>query len=430
MEKVYSVATIWLALAVFSTILASHLGISMALMEICVGMVAAAIVTPDALGVNHEWLRVIASVGAVLLTFLAGAELDPLAMKTKLREVLIVGLVGFVAPFLGCAALARFVLGWGGSASWLAGIALSTTSMAVVYAVMLESGFNKTEFGKGILGACFVNDLGTVIALGLLFAPFTYRTAIFVGACIVAVVLLPPITSRLVAWYGNRTAAIRTKWILLVLCGLGALAVWSGSEAVLPAYIAGMVLAKTVGRDHFYIRRLRTLTIGFLTPFYFLRAGSLVSLPALAAAPLTFVALFAGKVVSKIFGLFPVIGLFREHTRERWYYTLLMSTGLTFGTISALYGLSHNIVTKQQYSFLVAAVIASAVIPTMIANFAFLPHHLLREAPIADEEHYVSLEEVEISDRVMEKMQAKKWGEVREIGNPTSGPREKESQPV
>ena len=157
----------------------------------------------------------------MLLTFLAGAELDPAAMKAKLKEVIVVGLFGFFAPFLGCAALARFVLGWSVPASWLAGIALSTTSMAVVYAVMLESGFNRTEFGKGILGACFVNDLGTVIALGLVFAPFTYRTAVFLGVSVVLVALLPPITTRLIARYGNRTAAIRTKWILLVLCGLG-----------------------------------------------------------------------------------------------------------------------------------------------------------------------------------------------------------------
>ncbi len=145
-----------------------------------------------------------------------------------------------------------------------------------------------------------------------------------------------------------------------------------------------MVLAKTIGRDHLYIRRLRTLTIGFLTPFYFLRAGSLVSIPGLAAAPLVFVALFAGKTASKVFGLSPVIGAFRRDRNERWYYTLMMSTGLTFGTISALYGLTHEIVTPEQYSYLVAAVIASAVIPTLIANAVFLPRHLLPPAT-ADE---------------------------------------------
>jgi Kef-type K+ transport system membrane component KefB len=209
---------------------------------------------------------------------------------------------------------------------------------------------------------------------------------VFLGVCAVLLGLLPFITSRLIAWYGNRTAAIRTKWILLVLCGLGALALWSGSEAVLPAYIAGMVLAKTIGRDHFYIRRLRTLTIGFLTPFYFIRAGSLVSLSALASAPFIFLALFVGKAAFKVLGLFPVVGMFREDGKEKWYYTLLMSTGLTFGTISALYGLTHGIVNQNQYSFLVAAVIASAVIPTMIANAVFLPRHLLPGIPLADEE--------------------------------------------
>ena len=286
------------------------------------------------------------------------------------------GLVGFFAPFFGCAAVARYVLGWSVQSSWLAGIALSTTSMAVVYAVMLETGFNATEFGKGILGSCFVNDLGTVIALGLIFSPFTFRTLVFLGVSGAAFIALPMLTPRLVDRYANRTAAFRTKFILFILFGLGSLALWAGSEAVLPAYVAGIVLARTIGSDHAFVRRLRTLTIGFLSPFYFLRAGSLVSLPSLIAAPLVFLLLLGAKVFSKIFGLFPIIAAFRAERNERWYYTLMMSTGLTFGTISALFGLSHGIVTPQQYSCLVAVVIGSAVVPTVIANAAFLPRRV------------------------------------------------------
>ena len=274
------------------------------------------------------------------------------------------------------------MLDWDPAASWLAGVALSTTSMAVVYAVMLETGFNRTEFGKGILGACSVNDLGTVIALGLLFAPFTRRTVVFLAVSVLLIALLPRLTAALTRRYAYRTAAIRTKWVLAVLFGLGALALWSGGEAVLPAYIAGMVLAGAAADDHHWIRRMRTLTIGFLTPFYFLRAGSLVSIPAVAAAPLVFLLLFGAKSASKIFGLFPVVARFRRERNERWYYTLMMSTGLTFGTISALYGLAHGIVSRQQYSFLVATVIASAVIPTLVATIAFLPRHLLPGADI------------------------------------------------
>ena len=59
------------------------------------------------------------------------------------------------------------------------------------------------------------------------------------------------------------------------------------------------------------------------------------------------------------------------------YYSLMMSTGLTFGTISALFGLNHQIIDQTQYSHLVATVIGSAIIPTAIANAFFMPKHLL-----------------------------------------------------
>jgi Kef-type K+ transport system membrane component KefB len=381
MEQVYVVATVWLAMAVLSAIIAYHVRVAIALVEICVGVIMAAVAgymgMSELLGSNKEWLRFLASSGAVLLTFLAGAELEPEIMKQKFKEVSIVGFVGFLSPFLGCAVLAHYVLGWDSRASLLAGIALSTTSMAVVYAVMIETGFNETEFGKGILGSCFINDLGTVIALGLIFAPFTYKTVVFVVVTVLVLASLPYVTRFITRIYAYRTAAIRTKWVVFILFALGSLALWSGSEPVLPAYLAGMVLAQFSQSDNFWLRRLRTLTVGFLTPFYFLRAGTYVSLPALLSAPLVFLVLLGGKVASKIFGLYPFIAFFRKENNERWYYTLLMSTGLTFGTISALYGFSHGIVNQSQYSFLVAAVIASAVVPTWIAGVAFLPRHLL-----------------------------------------------------
>lgn len=381
MESIFLIATLWLALAVVSAVIASLLRLSIALVEICAGVAAAAVTgffgLGDVLAANSDWVRFLAASGAVLLTFLAGAELDPGIIRTKLTEVTVVGLVSFLAPFLGCAAVAHYLLDWDANASWLCGVALSTTSMAVIYAVMLETGLNQTEFGKGILASCFLTDLGTVIALGLLFAPFTYKTLVFVVASVAAMATVPSMTAWLTRHYGYGTAAIRTKWVMLNLFGSGALALWSGSEAVLPAYLAGMVLAGSAAKDTHWIRRIRTLTVGFLTPFYFLRAGTLVSLPALLGAPVVFFVLLMGKVATKIFGLYPVVSLFRQDRDERWYYTLLMSTGLTFGTISSLYGLSHGLVTQEQYSFLVAAVIASAVVPTLIAGLWFAPTHLM-----------------------------------------------------
>ena len=381
MTEVWSLAALWFALALGAVLLSISLRIANALSEIVVGIAAGALIGTAGLGADQSWIMFLAGAGAMVLTFLAGAELDPVVFKAKWKEAAAVGLVSFAAPFLGCAAAAYYVFGWDPRASWLAGVALSTTSVAVVYAVMLEFSFNKTEYGKTVLAACFVTDLGTVLALGFIFSPFTYKTLVFFAATIVVVALLPWITPRFFKRYGDRPSELEAKFLLLVLFGLGALAAWAGSEPVLPAYVAGMMLAGSIGRDHALIRRLRTLTFGLLTPFYFIRAGSYVSIPALLAAPVAFLVLLLAKIATKCAGVYPVTRIYGAPKSEAMYTTLLMSTGLTFGSISALYGLSNGIVDPSQYSLLVLAVIASAVVPTLIANAFYLPRHLLHSDP-------------------------------------------------
>lgn len=397
---VWLLAALWIGLALVSTLLAAWLHVSVALTEIMVGVAASWVITahwgPGAMAAGEGWIVFLAGAGAVVLTFLAGAELDPTAFRKTWKETTVLGLVGFLAPFLGAAAVARTLLGWDLQASLLCGVALSTTSVAVVYAVLLELGLNRTPFGKIILAGCFINDLGTVIALGLLFAPFGWKTGAFALGTVAGLVALLWTTSHLFRRHGGRTSEFEAKYVLFVLFLLGWLAAWSGSEAVLPAYLIGMVLAGSVGRDQELIRRLRTLTLGLLTPFYFLRAGSFVEVPVVATGVGTFAALFFAKAVSKFAGIFPVTLVQRYPKHDAMYLTLLMSTGLTFGTISSLYGLSHRIITQGQYSFLVATVIASAVVPTAIANRFFLPRHHL---PAVDgTEGDVALEVVTATD--------------------------------
>jgi len=383
MTSVWALAALWLSLALIAGLFSIWLRVSTALSEIVVGTVAqlifGAVIGSAVLGTDESWIKFLSGVGAIVLTFLAGAELDPAVFKLKWKEAVAVGLASFFFPFLGCAAGAHYVLGWEVMPSWLAGVAMSTNPVAVVYAVMLEFGFNVTDYGKTVLAACFITDLGTVLALGLIFAPFTLKTAVFVAVGVAAFVVLPWLTPRFFRRYGNRPSELEAKYLLLCLLGLGALATWADSEAVLPAYVIGMALAGTVGKDHALIRRLRTLTFGLLTPFYFIRAGSFVSIPELVAAPAAFVFMLVVKVFSKIVGVYPVTKVYKAPNKEAMYTTLLMSTGLTFGTISALFGLSRGIIDQGQYSALVAAVIASAVIPTVIANAFYLPRHLLPE---------------------------------------------------
>ncbi len=390
MTGIWALAALWLGLALIASLLSIWLRISTALSEIVVGTIAqliiGAAIGSAVLGTDETWVKFLSGIGAIVLTFLAGAELDPVVFRAKWKEAGAIGLASFFFPFLGCAAGAHYLLGWEVMPSWLAGVAMSTTSVAVVYAVMIEFGFNTTEYGKTVLAACFVTDLGTVVALGLIFAPFTLKTLIFLGVGVVVFVILPWLTPRFFRLYGNRPSELETKFLLLCLLGMGALATWADSEAVLPAYLIGMVLAGTVGKDHALIRRLRTLTFGLLTPFYFIRAGSFVSIPDLIAAPIAFVAMLVIKIFTKMIGVYPVTQVFGAPKKEAMYTTLLMSTGLTFGTISSLFGLSHHIIDQGQYSALVAAVIASAVIPTMIANAFYLPRHLLPNSSASEPE--------------------------------------------
>jgi Kef-type K+ transport system membrane component KefB len=358
-----------MGLALIASLISIRVGISVALIEILVGVIGG-----NFLGIHTTpWIDFLASFGSVLLTFLAGAEIDPESLRKHLKPSLAIGGVGFLFPFLGAFAFALFVTHWNLHAAEICGIALSTTSVAVVYAVMVETGLNNTELGKLILAACFINDLGTVVALGILFANFTIWLAVFVVVLVAVLWKLQFITRWVIARFGGRVSELEVKFLFLVLFFLGGMATLAQSEAVLPAYLIGLVIAGVFSHDKVLIYRMRTIAFALLTPFFFLKAGALISLPALLAGVLLVIALLGVKMVSKLIGIWPLTRVFKMTPREGNYTTLLMSTGLTFGSISALYGLTHGIINQAQYSILVSVVIGSAVVPTLIAQAWFLP---------------------------------------------------------
>jgi glutathione-regulated potassium-efflux system ancillary protein KefC len=392
MFEIWSSAFLWLALAVIAALAAAKLRVNLALAEVVIGVLASLVFATcfdsELLSRDTPWVSFLAGAGAIMLTFLAGAELDPEIVRRRWKEALGLGLASSLLPTLVCVAAAHYLLGWSWSASVLAGVALSATSVAVVYTVMLETGLNRTTYGKVLLAACFITDLVTVVALGVIFAPFTAKTIVFLAATALVMVLLTKGAPRLLRRYGEGSAELEVRGLLICLLGLSALAVWSGNEPVLPAYLVGMVLAGSVGANQPLVRRLRTLTLGLLTPFYFLRAGSFVSVPALALGAGGFLLLLSSHIGAKFVGIFPVTRFFRAPAREGMFTTLLMATGLTFGTIAAFFGLRHGIINRDQYSLLVATIIGTAVIPTLLA-YKFLPRHHLgaADAPSAPSPH-------------------------------------------
>jgi Kef-type K+ transport system membrane component KefB len=370
MENIWFQSALWMALAFLAAIGSLFITISAALFEIVVGAIAG-----NTVGLPlTPWIDYIASFGAIVLTFLAGTDIDPHVVKRNFGSSVTIGLMGFFAPYLGCLLLARYGLGWPWPQAQIAGIALSTTSVAVVYAVMVETGYNRTELGKIILAACFINDIGTVLALGLVFANYNLYLLLFALATIAVMATIPWIVPWLFERIGGRTSEPEIKFLFLVLFALGGLANLGKSEAVLPAYLIGMALAAFFVNQKQLQLRMRAICFAFLTPFYFLKAGSLIEAHALLAGA-GFIGMFLGmKMITKFAGILPLTWHFNFNPREGMYTTLMMSTGLTFGSISALFGLTNHIISQEQYTILVTAVIGSAVVPTLIAQIWFQPH--------------------------------------------------------
>jgi len=370
-QNVWFIAAIWMALALSASLISIWVGISVALVEILVGVIAG-----NFLGIHAttDWINFLALLGSGVLTFLAGAEIDPHSLKTNLRASGLIGILSFGVPFVTVWVFAQFFLGWPLQQAQIAGVALSTTSVAVVYAVMIEGGYSDTAMGKTILAACFITDFGTVLALGVLFANFNMWLVVFVIAMCVVLWFMPTWTQFIIVRLGaTRVSEPEVKFIFFILFFLGGLATTAKSEAVLPAYLVGLVLAGVFLHDKTLVNRMRSIAFAIFTPFYFIKAGLYVALPALWAGLGIIGALLLLKMITKLVGVFPLARMHYMGKREASYTTLLMATGLTFGTISALFGLQNQIIDQRQYTILVSVVILSAFVPTLIAQKFFQP---------------------------------------------------------
>lgn len=369
-------AAVLSAAVVLASMLSVELGISVALIELALGVAVGNVFELDP---NTDWLVFIANFASIVLTFLAGAEVDPDDFRARFGAVVAIGVVSFIGPFLAAWLVAWGPLGWTLKASLIAGTALSTTSLAVVYAVLVETGLNATRIGKLIMGACFVTDMCTALALSAIFIKPNAWFPLFLAVSVAMIVLLPKVAPWFFSRYGDRVIEPEIKLVFVGLFALMVLADAAKGHAVLPAFILGLVMARHYQQHRQEQERLRVVAFAFLTPFFFLRGGLNVSLGAVFANLGLLALLFGTKMVPKLGLVFPLARrLVPEHAT---FTTLLMSTGLTFGTISSLYGLNAGIIDRTQFSLLVTVVVLSAIVPTAIAQARFEPTISRLEGP-------------------------------------------------
>lgn len=350
-----------------ATLISVEVGISVALIEIVLGVIGG-----NFLGLHPTpWIDYLAGFGSIVLTFLAGAEVDTELLREKLGASLLIGGLSFLLPFLGAWAFARWGLGWPPGAALIAGIALSTTSLAVVYAVLVETGLTNTPLGKLVMASTFITDFGTAAALSILFLRPTLWIPAFLLVSGLIIVAMPRLHPWFFRRYGSRVIEPEIKGAfaaLLVLMYFGGLA---DSHAVLPAFVLGLAVSRVFAAHRAEQQRFRVVAFAMLTPFFFFKAGMNVGLGAIYANAGVLALLLAMKMLTKFVGVLPVAR--RYVPADAMYTTLLMSTGLTFGTISSLYGLQAGLIDRTQFSLLVTTVILSAVLPTVVAQRWFDP---------------------------------------------------------
>ncbi len=360
-------AAVLAVVVLLASIVSVELGITVALVELTFGVVAG-----NLLGLEtQDWLDFIAGFAAIVLTFLAGMEVDPKFMRRRLEASVGIGVVSFVGPFLVASGVAYLLLDWSGRASLIAGTALSTTSLAVVYAVLVERGLTGTNVGKLLMSATFVTDLCTALALSAIFVTPNAWFPLFLAVSLGLILGLPRLAPWFFGRYGDRVIEPEIKLVFLCLLVLMVLADVSNGHAVLPAFVLGLVMSRHYQEHREEQKRLRVVAFAFLTPFFFVRSGLNVSLGAVVGNLGLLFVLLAAKMIPKLGLVYPLAR--RADRRHGAFTTLLMSTGLTFGTISALFGLEAGIIDTTQFSLLVTVVVLSAVVPTAIAERWFLP---------------------------------------------------------
>lgn len=373
MEPV-QLAAILAAVVVLASMVSVELGIAVALLELGSGVVVGNVFSLH----SQEWLDFVASFASIVLTFLAGLEIEPAYFRERFGASVAIGLASFVGPFLIGSGVAYLLLGWTVKAALIAGTALSTTSLAVIYAVLVEDGLNETRIGKLLMSATFVTDMATAIALTAIFIKPSVWFPVFIVVSVALVVALPRIARPFFRRYGDRVIEPEIKLIFVCLFLLMVLADAAHGHAVLPAFVLGLAMSNHFAEHRQEQQRLRVVAFAFLTPFFFIRGGLNVSLGAVFANLGLLGVLLAAKLVPKLALVYPVA---RRHMGQHTTFgTLLMSTGLTFGTIASLFGLNAGIIDTTQFSLLITVVVLSAILPTAIAQRFFSPD---REAELA-----------------------------------------------
>lgn len=346
-------------LIILSTSLAARIGLPTAIVEIFAGLAAAFY------GVKGgEALKLLSGIGANILLFMAGLEVEVQLMRRNMRRTLTLGSLEWLLP-----ALIAIII-FGGSLSLegdlILAAALGTTSVALTFAVLKDFGLLRSEHGQTALTAAMLTDVLGMIALNLATAVIDWRLALYTMV-LLAAMALQPVMPRV----SGRPFEFEVRLVIMALIVLGAASEALGMHSVLTSFILGVIVGETVRHRKVLMEKLEGLATGFFTPFFFIAAGMSMEPKALSSAALAGIA--AGLLIFAVKALI-AYAYYRVHLNLRPKRAFMLSSSLTplltVSIVGGLTGYQQGLIGVYEYGLIMTAVVTTATLSTVVASLA------------------------------------------------------------
>ncbi|HEY9072012.1 MAG TPA: cation:proton antiporter [Candidatus Ozemobacteraceae bacterium] len=348
-----------------SGILSLELGISVSVMEILAGVAAGTFAGLR----SSDWLEHTAAFGLLGIMFFAGFETDLVMLRRNWRSSLTIGLVSFFLPALLVGGVSYLLLGMSAQPAALTAIGLSTTSLALVYSDLKRQGLLKEAPGQVLLGAAMVVDVISMISLAVLFEGLTMVSLVILGMIMLWMTRLPRFCRWLFVRYAANQIELKTRFVLLLLLSLVIASKQASVHVSILAFAAGAFLNEVLAEHDELQLKLQSIVFGLVAPVFFFKAGLSVRLINLHLGLLPSVAVlglasFGGKIAGTWFAARHVLP-----AAEARRAAILFNYQLSFGIVTASFGLESGIIGASGYLTILVLIISSSLLTSILARF-------------------------------------------------------------
>ncbi len=357
-------------LIILAGIGALEIGFSSSIFEIVAGVFASNVIKLGSL----SWIDFLSNLGLLGLMFFAGLETDPELMRKHLWKSLFIGFCSYFFPLVSIFYVTYYILDYSFEASILIGIALSTTSLALVYPLLKEKKLLELPAGQILLAGAMVVDISSMLTMSYLFEGINVYNIVFSVALLLLLVRLPKWGEWLFERYAGNQIEFRTRFIIVVLIALGFLSETVHINEAVLAFTTGIFFAEFFRKDVKTERKIRAIIFGFLAPFFFFKAGYSVKLSVLSPKVI-FLSLFLGTIAfaTKYIGtVYATANLFRSAVYK--LAGLFFNMRLTFGIVASLFGLKSGLIDEETYVALLLIIITTSIVSSVISNR--MPHEV------------------------------------------------------